>query len=409
MKNQTSRFAPCNCEAIKKKVYLDHAATTPVDSRVVKAMIPYFEKKFGNTMSLHFFGQEAKLALEKSRETVADLMGARLNEIIFTSSATESNNLVLKGITFANRNKGRHIIISSIEHPCIMESAKWLEKQGYEITKIPVDKYGLIDPENIKKAIREDTILVSIIHASNEIGTIQPIEEIGKIIKKTNIQYPKSKTYFHTDASQSFGKIPIDVNKMNIDLLTASSHKMYGPKGAACLFVREGVKIEPLLHGGGHENGLRSSTVNVSAIVGFAKACEISKKEMEKESKRIAKLRDKLIKNILKIENSHLNGHPEKRLPNNANFWFSFIEGESLVIQLDLLGIAASTGSACSSIKLEPSYILLAIGLKPQEAHGSLRISLGRWTKEEDINYLLKVLPQIIKKLREISPFKKYG
>ncbi len=389
------------------RVYLDYAATTPVDPRVKKVMEPFFSEKFGNTMSIHSFGQEAKIALEKSRETVADLMGAKPNEIIFTSSATESNNFVLKGIAFANKKKGKHIIISQIEHPCIMEATDWLEKQGFKITRLPVDKYGLVSPLDVKKAIRKDTTLVSTIHASNEIGTIQPIEKIGKICKE-------KKVCFHTDAVQSFGKIPIDVNKMNIDLLTASSHKMYGPKGAALLFVRKGTKIEPILHGGGQEMGLRGSTVNVPAIVGFAKACEISKKEMKKESQRLTKLRDKLIKNVLKIENSHLNGppcreagHPTGRLPNNANFRFSFVEGESLVIQLDLLGIAVSTGSACSSIKLEPSHILLAIGLKPQEAHGSLRISLGRYTTEKDIDYLIKVLPGIVKKLRKISPYGK--
>jgi len=402
-----------------KKIYFDYAATTPVDPRVIRIMLPYFGKKFGNTMSLHNFGQDAKIALEKSREIVADLIGAKANEIIFTSSATESNNLALKGVAFANKNKGKHIIISQIEHPCIIETAKWLEKQGFKITRLPVDKYGLISPLDVKKAIRKDTILVSIIHASNEIGTIQPIEKIGKICWQKKVYFERSENqgstepkarygpYFHTDAVQSFSKIPIDVNKMNIDLLTASSHKMYGPKGAACLFIREGVKIEPLLHGGGQEMGLRGSTVNVPAIVGFARACEICEKEIEKESRRLTKLRNKSIKNVLKIENSYLNGHLTRRLPNNANFRFSFIEGESLVIQLDLLGIAASTGSACSSMKLEPSSVLLAIGLKPQETHGSLRISLGRWTKEKDIDYFLKVLPRIIKKLREISPYGK--
>ena len=383
------------------KIYLDYAATTPVDPRVVKAMLPYFTEKFGNTMSLHSFGQEAKQALEESREQVSNLMGAKPNEIIFTSSATESNNLVLKGIAFANRNKGNHIIISPIEHPCIMESAKWLEKQGFEITRLNVDKYGQVNPNDVKEAIKKETLLVSIIHASNEIGTIQPIEKIGKICKEKGV-------YFHTDAVQSFGKIPIDVNKMNIDLLSASSHKMYGPKGVACLYVRKGVKIEPILHGGGQESGFRSSTVNVPGIVGFAKACEIAKKEMGKESRCLTRLRNKLIKGVLKnIKGAHLNGHPTKRLPNNVNFWFEFVEGESMVIQLDLLGIAASTGSACSSAKLEPSHVLLAIGLRPEQAHGSLRLTLGRWTKEREINYVLKVLPEIIKKLRRISPFKR--
>ncbi len=383
-----------------KKIYLDYAATTPVDPRVVKAMSPYFTEKFGNTMSLHNFGQEARQALEESREKVANLIGAKPNEIIFTSSATESNNLALKGITFANRKKGRHIIISSIEHPCIIESAKWLETQGFEITRLSVNKYGLINPNDVRKAIRKDTILVSIIHASNEIGTIQPIKEIGKICKEKRV-------YFHTDAVQSFGKISIDVNRMNIDLLSASSHKMYGPKGAACLFIREGTRIEPILHGGGQESGLRSSTVNVPAIVGFAEACKICKREMKKEAQRQIKLRDKLIKGVLRgIKRAYLNGHPQKRLPNNTNFWFEFIEGESMVIQLDLLRVAASTGSACSSLKLEPSHILLAIGLKPEQAHGSLRLSLGRWTTEKEINYVLEILPEVIKKLRKISPFK---
>jgi len=383
----------------KRKIYLDYAATTPLDPQVLKVMLPFLKTKFGNTMSLHSLGQEAKEVLEDSREAVARLMKAKPEEIIFTSSATESNNLALKGIAFANQTSGRHLIVSSIEHACVLESAKWLEKQGFEITKIKVDRQGLIDPQDIKKAIKKETILVSIIHASNEIGTLEPIEEMGEICHEKGV-------YFHTDAAQSFGKIPIDVNQTNIDLLTASSHKMYGPKGAACLFVREGTKIEPLLHGGGQEMGLRSSTVNIASIVGFAEACLIAEKVMRKESLRVSNLRDKLIKGILRIKGSHLNGHPIKRLPNVANFWFDFVEGESIVIQLDLLGIAASTGSACSSAKLEPSPVLLAIGLKPEQAHSSLRFSLGRFSSEEEINELLKVLPEVIEKLRKISPFK---
>lgn len=264
----------------KKIIYLDYAATTPVDPRVVKVMLPYFTENFGNTMSLHTIGQRAKTALEESREIIANFIGAKATEIIFTSSATESNNLALKGIAFANREKGNHIIISSIEHPCIMESARWLEKQGFEITKLKVDKYGLVDPVDVKKATKKSTILVSVMHANNEIETIEPIAEIGKICKEKGI-------LFHTDAVQTFGKIPIDVNKMNIDLLSASPHKIYGPKGAAILYVREGIKIEPILHGGGYEAGLRSSTVNVAAIVGFAEAVKIAKKEMKKEAKTL--------------------------------------------------------------------------------------------------------------------------
>jgi len=398
-----------------KKIYLDYAATTPVDPRVIQRMFPFFSEKFGNATALYSFGQEAKAALEESRGQVSNLIGAKPNEIIFTSSATESNNLALKGIGLANKEKDRHIIISSIEHPSIMESARWLETQGFKITRLPVDKYGLVNLYNLKEAIKKNTILVSIIYASNEIGTIQPIKEIGEAIKrKSESLNLKSKIYFHTDAVQSFGKIPIDVNKMEIDLLSASSHKMYGPKGAACLFVREGTKIEPVLHGGGQESGLRSSTVNVSAIVGFGMACKICKREMKEEAQKQIKLRDKLIKEVLeKIPGSHLNGspssrlrrasHSQKRLPNNVNFRFEFVEGESIVIQLDLLGIAASTGSACSSTKLEPSHVLLAIGLKHEQAHGSLRLTLGRWTKESEINYLLKLLPGVIKRLREIS------
>ncbi len=381
-----------------KKIYLDYAATTPVDSRVEKAMLPYFSKKFGNTMSLHSFGQEAKLALEESREKIAKIINAHPNEIIFTSSASESNNFALKGIAFANQVQSGHIIISSIEHPCVLETGKWLEKQGFKITRLKVDKYGLIDLKDLKKAIRKNTILVSVIHASNEIGTIQDIEKIGAFCRGKRI-------YFHTDAAQSFGKVPIDVEKMKVDLLTASSHKIYGPKGAAFLFVRKGIKITPLIHGGGQENGLRGSTINLPAVVGFAKAAEICAKEMARETKRLSALRDKLIKGVLKIKGAYLNGHPKKRLANNANFWFQFIEGESLVIQLDLKGIAVSTGSACSSFELKPSHVLLAVGLKPQEAHGSLRVSLGRWTREKDIDYFLKVLPPIIKQLRKISPF----
>jgi cysteine desulfurase len=384
---------------MRKKIYLDYAATTPIDPRALKAMLPFLKEKFGNTMSLHSFGQEAKEALEESREIIADFIGAKPNEIIFTSSATESNNLALKGIAFANKERGNRIIISSIEHPCVMESAKWLESQGFEITRLKVDKYGLVEPRDVKKAIKKGTILVSVMHANNEIGTIEPIEEIGRICKKRGI-------YFHTDAAQTFGKIPVDVKRLNVDLLTASSHKIYGPKGAAILYIKEGTKISPLLHGGGHEMGLRSSTVNVAAIVGFAQATKIAKREMKREGKRLRKLKEKLIKGILKIEGSHFVGHPEKSLPNIANFWFEGIEGESIVIELDLMGICASTGSACSSEKLEPSHVLLACGLKPWQAHGSLRLSLGRWTKEKDIDYLLKILPGIVEKLRKISPIK---
>lgn len=388
---------------MKKRIYLDYAATTPVDPRVIKAMSPYFSGKFGNPASLHSFGNEALEELEKSRKIIADAMNADPKEIIFTSSATESNNTAIKGVAFANKDKGKHVLVSPIEHDCILNSVLWLKKQGFDIEYLSVDKYGLVDPEEVRKKIRKDTILVSVMHANNEVGTIEPISEIGKVCREKGV-------YFHTDAAQSFGKVPVDVKKMNVDLLTASSQKMYGPKGVACLYVRKGVKMEPLLHGGGQEAGKRSSTVNVISIVGFAKAVEICLSEMKKESKRLIKMRDRIIKTILReIPDSYLNGHPKNRLPNNVNTRFSYVEGESILFQLDSLGIAVSTASACSSPKLEPSHVLMAMGLKHEEAHGSMRVSMGRWTTEKDIDYLLKVLPGIISKLRKISPHKIHG
>ncbi len=378
---------------------MDNAATTRVDPRVSTAMQPYFNNKFGNTTSLHSFGQEAKMALDESRKMIAGMIGSRVEEIIFTGSATESNNFVLKGIAFANASRGKHIIISAIEHPCIIESAAWLEKLGFDITRVSVDKFGLVDPSDIKDAIKKDTILVSVIHASNEIGTIQPISEIGAICREKGV-------YFHTDATQTLGKMPIDIRQLNVDMMTASAHKMYGPKGVGLLFLKRGVKIDPLLHGGGQESNMRSATLNIPGIVGFAKACEISLKEMGDDDKRISQLRDKLLNEIMKIEGVELNGHPEKRLSNNINVRFSCLEGESLVLQLDIFGIAVSTGSACSSHKLQPSHVLMATGIKQQEAHGSLRISLGKWTTEEEIDYFIKILPEAVKKLRKISPFK---
>lgn len=379
---------------------MDYAATTPVDPRVLAAMKPYFSKKFGNASSLHSFGQEAKYAMEEARNNIADLIKAENSEIIFTSGGTEANNTAIKGIAFANSKKGKHIITSSIEHDAVLEPCEWLKKFGFEITVLHVDKYGLINPAQLEKSIRQNTILVSIMMANNEIGTIQNVNEIGKICSAKNVP-------FHTDAVQAFGKIPIDVNKMNIDLLTASAHKLYGPKGVGCLYVRRGLKIDPLLHGGGHEFGLRSTTENVAGIVGFGAATELRKKEMKPEAKRLTKLRDKLIKNVLNIERSHLNGHPTLRLPNNANFYFDFIEGESLIMHLDAKGIAASTGSACSSKSLEPSHVLTAIGLKHEQAHGSLRLTLGKYNTDADVKYVSKVLPEVVEKLRRISPFKK--
>ncbi len=382
------------------RVYMDYAATTPVDPRVFKAMKPYFSEEYGNSVSLHKEGREAKEALEQSRKIVAEMMNAKPNEVIFMGSATESTNMALKGVAFANRKKGKHIVTSRIEHHCVLEPARWLEKQGFKITRLPVDKFGFIDTKQLENAIRKDTILVSIMHANNEIGTIQDIKKIGKICQEKGV-------YFHSDAAQSFGKVPIDAKKMNIDLLSISSHKMYGPKGVGGLYIKKGTKIEPLLHGGGHEFRKRSSTVNVAGIVGFAEAARIQKKEMASDAKNQTALRNKLINELLKIEDAQLTGHPTKRLPNNASFWFAYIEGESLLMQLDMNGVSASTGSACSSASLEASHVLLAIGLKPQEAHGSLRLSLGKYTTNEDVDYVLEVVPKSVERLRQISPFKK--
>lgn len=384
-----------------KRIYLDHAATTPVALEVLEAMKPYFNEKFGNASSLHSFGQEARAAVENSRKIAAKFLGARQNEIIFTSGGTESNNLALKGVAFANKEKGNHIITTKIEHHAVLEPCKWLEKQGFKVSYLNVDKYGLVNPKDVENAITDKTILVSIMHANNEIGTIEPIEEIGKICKK-------HKVYFHTDAVQSFGKIPIDVKKMNIDLLSASSHKIYGPKGVGLLYVGQDVKIEPIQHGGGHESGMRSGTENVPGIVGFAKAIELASKTMKSEAVRETKLRDKLIQEILKIPGAQLNGHPSQRLPNNVNVSIKGIEGEALLIRLNEKGIAVSTGSACSTKSLEPSHVLTAIGLTPEQAHGSLRITLGKDNTEEDINYVLEELPKIINSLRKISPFGKW-
>lgn len=376
-----------------KKIYLDYAATTPVDPRVLEAMMPYFCDNFGNTMSLHSFGQKARMVLDESRKTVANFIGAKPEEIIFTSSATESNNFALKGIAFANEKKGNHIIISAIEHACIMESAKWLGGRGFKITHIPVDRFGVVNVDDVSKAITKETILISVMHVNNELGSIQPIAEIGQIAKENNI-------YFHSDCAQSLGKIPVNVNDLNVDLLTASGHKIYGPKGIGILFVKRGVKIEPLLNGGGQELGLRSSTSNVAGAVGFAKALELFNQE-----EKTAELREYLCSGVLSIPGSRLNS-PKTGVPGILNFSFFGVEGEAITMRLDIDGIAVSTGSACSSSKLTASHVLLATGMKPEEAHGSLRVSIGRWTTKEDIDYFIKSLLKNINQLREISPFK---
>lgn len=380
------------------RIYLDHAATTQVDPEVAKAMLPYFTETFGNASSLHSFGQEAREAMERSRTHVAALLCADPSEIIFTAGGTESDNIAIKGAALQNAKKGKHIITTAIEHPAVLETCRHLEKRGFSVTYLPVDKFGLVSAEDVAKAARPDTVLITVMHANNEIGTIEPIEAIGAFAKSRSI-------LFHTDAVQSAGKIPIDVNGMNIDMLSMSSHKIHGPKGVGALYVRKGVRLEPIIHGGGHERGLRSSTENIPGIVGLGKACEIAKREMAEERERIAALRDALINNVLRnIEASYLNGHPTQRLPNNASFRFSAIEGESLILSLDAKGIAASTGSACSSKKLEASHVLKAIGLADEEAHGSLRMTLGRYNTRPEIDYVAGVLPPIVNRLRLMSP-----
>jgi cysteine desulfurase len=384
-----------------RRVYVDYAATTPVDPRVFEAMKPFFMEYFGNASSVNTSGVRAREAVEEARAKIAGFMNADSpEELIFTGSATESNNLVLKGYTLKHGGKETHIAVSTIEHDCVLNAAKWLKQLGYKVDFIPVDKYGLVDMNALETALKNGANLVSIIHGNNEIGTIEPIEEIAKLCHENNV-------LFHTDAAQSFGKVPIDVRKMGIDMMTINAHKLYGPKGVGALYIRKGIELTPLLHGGGHEFGLRSSTENVPGIVGFAKAVELRRDEMKPEAERLARLRDKLIKGTLEIEESYLNGHPTRRLPNNANFRFSYIEGEAIVLGLDMEGIEASSGSACASKTELPSHVLLAIGLPPEIARGSLRISLGKHNTPKDIDYILQVLPKVIHKLREMSPLTK--
>ncbi|UCD02888.1 MAG: cysteine desulfurase [Candidatus Aenigmatarchaeota archaeon] len=379
------------------KVYLDNAATTRVDSEVLKAMEPYFTKDFGNMASLHSCGREAEHAVEKARRDISKKVNGKDHKLVFTSGGTESNNFTLKGVAFANRDKGKHIITTKIEHECILNAAKWLEKQGFDVTYLPVNKEGFVELDVFSDAIRKDTVLASIIHANNEIGTIEPIRELGKIAHDHNV-------LLHTDACQSFTKVPIDLKKDNIDLMTINSPKIHGPKGAGGLFIRQGVKMEPLLHGGGQEFGYRSGTVNVSGIVGFAKAVDIMK---DKHLKHMEKIRDMLIDGATDIPESWLNGPRGKdRLANNAHFSFRHIEGESLIVHLDLKGIAASTGSACSSKSLEPSHVLMAIGLQPEDAHGSIRFSVGKENTKEEIEYTLRSLHEAVETLRKMSPLK---
>lgn len=393
--------------ADRKRIYLDYAATTPVHPRVAEAMRPYHTEKFGNPSSIHYFGQEARAVVERARESVARLIGAKAEDIVFTSGGTEADNFALEGIAFASQEKGNHIITSVIEHHAVTECCEFLKKRGFDITYLPVDDQGKVDPEEVRKAITDKTILVSIMHANNEMGTIEPIAEISKVVSHQS-SVNGHKIFFHTDAVQTTGHCPVNVDELGIDLLSMSAHKLYGPKGVGALYVRKGAGIVPFLHGGGQERGRRASTENVPGIVGFGVAAEIASREIKEETKKILPLRDKLIKGILDtIPDSQLNGHPVDRLANNVNVSIKYVEGESMLLNLDMHGVAASTGSACTSGSLEPSHVLLAIGLSPELAHGSLRFTLGRFTTAAEVEYVLEVLPDIVKKLRAMSPLVK--
>jgi len=348
-----------------KRIYLDYAATTPVHPEVLAAMLPYLKDTFGNPSSIHSFGQEAKEAIEVARATVALFIGARRDEVVFTSGGTEADNFAIKGVAYANEHRGNHIITSSVEHHAVVEPLKFLEQRGFKITYLPVDKYGMVDAQDVRKSIGDQTILISVMHANNEIGTIEQIAEIGEIAKERGV-------YFHSDAVQTLGHIPVNVNELRVDLLSVSAHKLYGPKGVGALYVRKGTKLVPFMQGGGQERGRRASTENVPGIVGFGKAVEIAEREMSEEGKLLTFLRDKLIEGLLeRIDYVRLNGHRTKRLPNSVNISVESVEGESMLLNLDLEGIAASSGSACTSGSLESSHVLLALGLSHEEAHGS--------------------------------------
>jgi len=383
-----------------QRVYLDHSATTPVRKEVADLVLSYMTTNYGNPSSIHSFGREAKKALENAREQVAGLIGANADEIIFTSGGTEADNLAIIGAAFANQKKGKHLITSAIEHHAVLDSFKYLEKQGFEVTYIPVDEYGLVNPDDVIKAISKQTILISIMHVNNEVGTIQPIKEIAEMVKSKS-----QDIIIHTDAVQSAGKIPVDVNELKVDLLTASSHKIYGPKGVGCLYVRKGTRIEPRFFGGGQERKRRPGTENLPGIVGFGKAAELAKQELKQEMEKLSELRDMLIDGILKtIPDVKVNGDRKRRIPGNVNISVRYVEGEALLLSLDMKGIAASSGSACTSGSLDPSHVLLAMGIPHEVAHGSLRMTLGRDNTKEDIQYVLDTLPEIVNRLRSMSP-----
>ena len=383
---------------MKTKYYFDNAATTPVREEVLQAILPYFREYYGNASSVYGIAKESKKALEKARAQVAAAIGAKPEEVYFTAGGSESDNLALRGIAEAYQKKGNHIITTKIEHHAILHTAEYLEKHGVEVTYLNVDEFGRISLEELEKAIRPKTILISIMFANNEIGTIQPIAEIGAIAKKHGI-------LFHTDAVQALGHVPIDVEKMNIDLLSMSGHKLGAPKGIGAIYIRKGVAVTPLIFGGAQESKRRAGTENIPGIVGMGMAAELAVKEMEEMTEKLTAMRDKLIRGILEqIPHSRLNGHPTERLPGNCNISFSYIEGESLLLLLDALGIAASSGSACTSGSLDPSHVLMAIGLKHEVAHGSLRLTLDHQNTEEEVDFVLEKLPSIVQRLRDMSP-----
>lgn len=385
----------------KEKIFFDNASTTRVDDRVFEYMKPYFKKNYGNPSSLHDFGDMVRKALDKAREQAASLIGANEEEIYFTSCGTESNNFALWGLARAYKDRGNHIISSSIEHLSIINPLKEFEKEGWKVSLVPVDEYGSVNPEDVRKEITRDTVLVSIMHANNEVGTIQRIKEISNITKENNI-------LFHSDGAAAAGIIPVDVSKLGVDSYSFTSQQMYGPKGAAALYVKKGVRIKPLLLGGIQESGRRAGTENVPAIAGFGKACEIAKNEMDKNIKYISELRDNMIKGISdKIKNVKLNGHPTERTPGNAHISFEFIEGESILLMLNLEGIAAASGSSCTSQALKSSHVLLSMGLSPTMAQGSILFSLGKYNTLKEVDRVLAVLPSIIDRLRKMSPLYK--
>ncbi len=383
---------------MEKFIYMDNSATTPVKKEVLEEMLPYFTEKYGNPSSIYSLGSQSKVAVEASREKIAKAIGANSREVFFTAGGSEADNWALKGVAFANRKKGNHIITSKIEHHGILHTCQYLEKQGFRVTYLDVDEYGIVDLNQLRESITDDTILISIMFANNEIGTIQPIKEIGEIAKEKGV-------YFHTDAVQAVGHIKIDVNELNIDILSMSAHKFYGPKGIGALYIRQGVKIDPLITGGGQERNRRAGTENVPGIVGMGKAIELAYENVDEHNERLISLREKLIDKVFKnIDHVRLNGHPTNRLPGNVNLCFEFIEGESLLLSLDMEGIAGSSGSACTSGTLDPSHVLLAIGLPHEIAHGSLRLTLGDFNTEEEVDYVVEKLIEIVSRLRAMSP-----